>query len=155
MRSKPSLTASDAAKMMAACKAAAARHQWAVSIAIVDDGGYLLALERMDGAPLVTPEAATGKARTAALMRKPSRFMEERINDRPAFLRFPYIMPVIGGVPVMHDGECVCGAISVEAEADPEKTVVCHCTDCQKGTASAFRVSVPVSGETLKIKGQP
>src|SRR6476661_6334200 len=123
MRSKPSLTASDAAKMMAACKAAAARHQWAVSIAIVDDGGYLLALERMDGAPLVTPEAATGKARTAALMRKPSRFMEERINDRPAFLRFPYIMPVIGGVPVMHDGECVGGIGVAGVQSDEDEQV--------------------------------
>ena len=123
MRNKPSLTASDAAKMMAACKAAAARQQWAVSIAIVDDGGYLLALERMDGAPLVTPEAATGKARTAALMRKPSRFMEERINDRPAFLRFPYIMPVIGGVPVMHDGECVGGIGVAGVQSDEDEQV--------------------------------
>lgn len=112
MRTKPALTAGDAAKMMAACKAEAARHQWDVCIAIVDEGGYLLALERMDGAHLATPEAAIGKARTAALMRKPSRFMEERINSRPAFLRFPYIMPVIGGVPVIHEGECV-GAVGV------------------------------------------
>lgn len=109
MRSKPSVTAGDAAKMMAACKAEAARHKWDVSIAIVDEGGYLLALERMDGAHLLTPEAAIGKARTAALMKKPSRFMEERINNRPAFLRFPEIMPVIGGVPIVYEGECVGG----------------------------------------------
>ena len=53
------------------------------------------------------------------------------------------------------DGACHCGAITIEGEADPEKTTVCHCTDCQTGTASAFRVSVPVSGETFKMKGQP
>jgi hypothetical protein len=53
------------------------------------------------------------------------------------------------------DGSCLCGQIKVEAEADPEKTVVCHCTDCQTGTASAFRVSVPVSGETFKMTGKP
>ena len=53
------------------------------------------------------------------------------------------------------DGKCLCGAISIEAEADPEKTVVCHCTDCQSGTASAFRVSIPVPGETFKMRGQP
>ena len=123
MRSKPSLTASDAARMMAACKAAAARHQWAVCIAIVDDGGYLLALERLDGAHLATPEAATGKARTAALMRNPSRLMEERVNDRPAFLRFPYIMPVIGGVPVMHDGECVGGIGVAGVQSDEDEQV--------------------------------
>lgn len=53
------------------------------------------------------------------------------------------------------DGACLCGAIRIEAEADPEKTVVCHCADCQTGTASAFRVSVPVAGETLKMSGRP
>jgi glc operon protein GlcG len=122
MRSKPSLTASDAAKMMAACKAEAARNKWDVCIAIVDDGGYLLALERLDGAHLLTPEAAIGKARTAALMKKPSRAMEERINDRPAFLRFPEIMPVIGAVPVILEGECVgaIGVAGVQSEEDEQ-----------------------------------
>jgi glc operon protein GlcG len=123
MRSKPSLTASDAAKMMAACKAEAGRNKWDVCIAIVDDGGYLLALERMDGAHLATPEAATGKARTAALMRKPSRSMEERVNDRPAFLRFPYIMPVIGGVPILYDGECVGGIGVAGVQSDEDEQV--------------------------------
>lgn len=123
MRSKPSLTASDAAKMMAACKAEAARHKWQVCIAIVDEGGYLLALERMDGALLATPEAATGKARTAALMRKPSRFMEERVNSRPAYLRFPCIMPVIGGVPIIHEGECVGGIGVAGVQSDEDEQV--------------------------------
>jgi glc operon protein GlcG len=112
MRTKPCLTASDAATMIAACKAAAAKNKWDVCIAVVDEGGYLIQLERMDGAHLLTPEAAIGKARTAALMKKPSRFMEERINSRPAFLRFPEIMPVIGAVPVIYQGECV-GAVGV------------------------------------------
>ena len=53
------------------------------------------------------------------------------------------------------DGACHCGAIRIEGEADPEKTVVCHCTDCQSGTASAFRVSIPVPGETFKMSGKP
>ena len=53
------------------------------------------------------------------------------------------------------DGTCHCGAISVEGEADPEKVVICHCTDCQAGTGSAFRVSVPVPGATFKIVGRP
>jgi hypothetical protein len=52
-------------------------------------------------------------------------------------------------------GACHCGAITVEGEADPEKTAICHCTDCQTGTGSAFRVSVPVPGSTLKINGEP
>src|SRR5262249_34027944 len=53
------------------------------------------------------------------------------------------------------DGACHCGYIRVEGEADPEKTTVCHCTDCQLGTGSAFRVNVPVPGATFRITGQP
>ena len=52
-------------------------------------------------------------------------------------------------------GSCHCGAITVEGEADPEKVIVCHCTDCQTGTGSAFRVSVPIPGDTFKMSGQP
>ena len=52
-------------------------------------------------------------------------------------------------------GACACGRIVIEGEADPEKTQVCHCTDCQTGTGSAFRVSVPVAGETFRITGEP
>jgi hypothetical protein len=53
------------------------------------------------------------------------------------------------------DGRCHCGFITVEGEADPEKTSICHCTDCQTGTGSAFRVSVRVPGATFKMTGQP
>ncbi len=52
-------------------------------------------------------------------------------------------------------GGCHCGYIKVEAEADPEKVGICHCTDCQTGTGSAFRVSVPVSGATFNMTGEP
>jgi hypothetical protein len=53
------------------------------------------------------------------------------------------------------DGACACGAIRIEAEADPEKTQVCHCSDCQTATGTAFRVSIPVPGASLKVSGQP
>ena len=53
------------------------------------------------------------------------------------------------------DGACACGAIKIEGEADPEKTQICHCTDCQTSTATAFRVSIPVPGATFKMTGQP
>ena len=52
-------------------------------------------------------------------------------------------------------GSCHCGYITLEAEADPEKVSVCHCTDCQASTGSAFRVSVPIPGTQFKMKGQP
>ncbi len=53
------------------------------------------------------------------------------------------------------DGACHCGAITIEGEADPERTQICHCTDCQTSTGTAFRVSILVPGATLKLTGQP
>jgi hypothetical protein len=53
------------------------------------------------------------------------------------------------------NGSCHCGYITIEGEADPAKTTICHCTDCQTGTGSAFRVSVPVPGATFKMSGEP
>jgi hypothetical protein len=53
------------------------------------------------------------------------------------------------------DGGCHCGYITYEGEADPDKASICHCTDCQKLSGSAFRTVVPVSGESLKMKGEP
>jgi hypothetical protein len=53
------------------------------------------------------------------------------------------------------DGGCHCGYIKIEGEADPEKTQICHCTDCQTGTGAAFRVSVPVPGATFRMSGEP
>ena len=52
-------------------------------------------------------------------------------------------------------GACACGRIAIAGDADPEKTQVCHCTDCQTGTGTAFRVSVPVAGESFSMTGKP
>lgn len=112
MRNRPVLTFDDVRKMMAACEAEAAKNGWAVSIVIVDDAGYPLNLLRLDGAGPMTPDVALGKARTAALTRRPSQFWEERVKERPGFLRFPEVLPVTGGVPVMVGTECV-GAVGV------------------------------------------
>ena len=53
------------------------------------------------------------------------------------------------------DGACHCGFITIEGEADPEKVTICHCTDCQTSTGTAFRISVPVPGASFKMTGQP
>jgi len=53
------------------------------------------------------------------------------------------------------DGACACGAIKIEGDANPERTQICHCTDCQTGTGTAFRVSIPVPGSSFKMTGQP
>ena len=78
MRTKPCLTSADAHKMMAACKAEAEKNNWKVSIAIVDDAGALLHLERLDGAGPTTAEGAHGKARMAALTKQPTKVWEDR-----------------------------------------------------------------------------
>ena len=112
MRNRPALTAPDVQKMMAACKAEAAKNKWNVSIAVVDDAGFLLHLERMDGAGPMTAEVASGKASTAAVTRRPTKFWEDRVKERPVFLKFPNSLPIQGGVPIMYQNECV-GAIGV------------------------------------------
>jgi len=112
MRSRPALTASDVHKMVAACKAEAEKHKWNVTIAVVDDAGYLLYLERLDGAGPMTAEVATSKASTAAIWRRPTKFWEDRVKDRLVFLKFPGNLPIQGGVPIMYQGDCV-GAIGV------------------------------------------
>lgn len=112
MRSRPALTASDVHRMAAACKAEAEKNKWSVTIAVVDDAGHLLYLERLDGAGPMTAEVATSKASTAAIWRRPTKFWEDRVKDRPVFLKFPGNLPIQGGVPIMYQGECV-GAIGV------------------------------------------
>ena len=112
MRTKQCLTADDVKKMLSACEAEAAKNKWAVSISIVDDGGFLLGALRMDGASAITAEVSIGKAKTSAMTKRPSKFFEDRIKERPAFAGFPAGILIQGGVPVMHANECV-GAIGV------------------------------------------
>jgi glc operon protein GlcG len=112
MRTKPCLTSADVKKMMAACLAEAEKNKWQVAIAIVDDGGFMLSLDRMDSAPVTTAEVAVGKARTAALTKRPSKFFEDRVKERPAFIAFPAGLFIQGALPILHEGECV-GAIGV------------------------------------------
>jgi glc operon protein GlcG len=112
MRNKPCLTWGDVKQMLAACEAEAAKNNWAVAISIVDDGGYLLGFQRMDGAPVISADVSLGKARTSAMTKRPSKFFEDRIKDRPAFVTFPAGLPIQGALPIMHQNECV-GAIGV------------------------------------------
>jgi glc operon protein GlcG len=112
MRTKHCLTAADVKKMLAACEAEATKNKWAVAISIVDDGGFLLAALRMDGASAITAEVSLGKAKTSAMTKRPSKFFEDRLKERPAFAGFPAGILIQGAVPVIHENECV-GAIGV------------------------------------------
>jgi uncharacterized protein GlcG (DUF336 family) len=125
MRTKPALTADDVEKAMAACTAEAKKNNWKVSIAIVDDGGRVWQLHRLEGAGAVTAEVAVGKAKTAAMMGRPSKMMEDRIKERPAFVLFPGILPIQGGVPILSGGECV-GAIGVSGVQSHEDEQVAN-----------------------------
>jgi glc operon protein GlcG len=122
MRLKSSLTAADAERMLTAARAEATRRGWQVSIAVVDDGGYLLRLERLDGAGPQTPEVATMKARSAALSRMPTKRLEEITKERNGMLRFPDRLPIQGGLPIIHEGECVggIGVSGVQSSEDEE-----------------------------------
>ena len=112
MRTKPCLTLADVTKMLAAAEAEAVKNKWGVAIAIVDEGAHLLGFHRMDGAGPISAEVAVGKARTSALTRRPSKFFEDRVKERPAFANFPAGILIQGGVPLIHQNECV-GAIGV------------------------------------------
>ena len=112
MRTKQCLTSSDVKKVLAACEAEAVKNKWAVSISIVDDGGFLLGFLRMDGATPITAEVSMGKARTSAMTKRPSKFFEDRVKERPAFASFPAGILIQGGVPLTHANDFV-GAIGV------------------------------------------
>ena len=121
MNSKPFLSLEDARRIAAAAEAEARRHGWAVAIAVVDDGGHLIWLQRLDGAAPIAAQIAPAKARTAALGRRESRVYEEMINGpRAAFLSAPGLDGMLeGGVPIMVDGHCV-GAVGVSGVKSSE-----------------------------------
>ncbi len=114
MHTKSVLTLSDVRAMAQAAEAEAAANHWVVTIAIVDDGGHLLWLQRGDGAAPISSLIAPAKARTAALGRRESKVYEDAINQgRYSFLSAPTLEGMLeGGVPVMVDGHCV-GAVGV------------------------------------------
>jgi uncharacterized protein GlcG (DUF336 family) len=121
MKTKSVLEFADVAAIAAAAHAEAVKNNWAVSIAIVDDGGHLLSFQRLDGAAPVSAHIAPGKARTSALGRRESKIYEDVINGgRASFLSAPTLDAMLeGGVPIMKDGECI-GAIGVSGVKSTE-----------------------------------
>lgn len=121
MKTKPMLTLEDVRRIAGAAEAEAAAHGWAVVIAIADDGGHLMWLQRGDGAAPVSAEIAAAKARTAALGRRESKVYEDMINQgRSAFLSAPGLRGMLeGGVPILVDGQCV-GAVGVSGVKSAE-----------------------------------
>ena len=121
MKTKFVLEAADVKAIAAAAEDEARKNAWPVTIAIVDDGGALLHLHRLDGAAPVSAHIAPAKARTAALGRRDSKGYEDMINGgRTAFLSAPAIDGLLeGGVPIMKDGQCL-GAVGVSGVKSTE-----------------------------------
>jgi glc operon protein GlcG len=113
MKTKHVLTLAEVDELLAAARSEATKNNWAVTIAVVDDGGHLLGLSRLDGASPVSASIAIEKARTSAIGRRESKAFEDMINGgRFAFLSTPLFATLEGGVPIMFDGQCV-GAVGV------------------------------------------
>jgi glc operon protein GlcG len=121
MKTKSVLEFSDVKAMAAAAEAEAMKHNWAVSIAIVDDGGHLLWFQRLDGAAPISASIAPGKARTSAIGRRESKVYEDMINGgRASFLSAPGLDGMLeGGVPILKDGQCL-GAVGVSGVKSSE-----------------------------------
>ena len=109
MKNKPMLTLEDCRRITAAAEAEARKNSWNVVIAILDDGGHLLHLARMDGASPANARIAIEKGRTAAETRRSTTAWQERIGKRPELLNMPQVTPVQGGLPIMVEGSCVGG----------------------------------------------
>ena len=112
MKTRPMLTLDDCRKISAAAEAEAKKNNWIVSIAILDDGGHLLHLVRMDGASPFNARTAVAKGKTAAETRRSTANWQERIKSRPELIRMPGVTPVQGGLPIVVDGACV-GAVGI------------------------------------------
>jgi uncharacterized protein GlcG (DUF336 family) len=121
MKTKSFLDLADVKAIAAAAEAEALKNSWAVSIAIVDDGGHLLWLQRLDGAAPISAHIAPAKANTAAMGRRESKVYEDMINGgRISFLSAPDLKGLLeGGVPIMKDGQCL-GAVGVSGVKSTE-----------------------------------
>ncbi|WP_151669636.1 heme-binding protein [Nitrincola schmidtii] len=124
MFTKSALTLTEANQLVEAALAEAKQHGWSVAVAVVDDGGHLLAMQRMEDCAAVSAYIAIEKARSSALGRRETKIYEDMINNgRNAFLSVPVITATMeGGVPVMHDGQVVAavGVSGVKPDQDAQ-----------------------------------
>ena len=110
MINKPILTLDDAKKIAIAAEAEALRNSWRVVIAIVDDGGHLLYLQRNHGTQFGSVEIAIQKARAAVALQRPTKVIEDAVlGGRLIHLALPGVLPAEGGVPLMHDNQIIGG----------------------------------------------
>jgi glc operon protein GlcG len=125
MKTSHLLEAADVKAVALAAEVEAHKNHWPVSIAIVDAGGHLLSLQRLDGAAPATAQMASAKANTAALVQRDSKHFEDMINGgRMAFLSAPQLRGVLeGGVVIVKNGQCI-GAVGVSGVKPSEDAQV-------------------------------
>jgi glc operon protein GlcG len=117
---KDVLTLDAAKKIAAAAEAEAKKRGATVVIAVVDDAGYLLVLERLDDTQVASVDVGIAKARTAAIFRRPSKVFEDQIRDgRVAALALTGATPLQGGIPIIVNGKVI-GAIGVSGNSPQE-----------------------------------
>jgi glc operon protein GlcG len=118
------LTLEDAQRISIAARRTATENNWNVAIAVVDDGGHLISLERMDGTQKGSIRIAEQKARTAILFKRPTKAFEDAVlQGRPVFMTMPDVICLEGGVPLIRDG-VFAGAIGVSGVKSSEDGVV-------------------------------
>ena len=121
LSTKKSLNLAVTKVIVAAAEKEATKNGWAMFIAVVDDGGVLTTVERMDDAQIGSLDVSIGKARTALKFKRPSKAFEDLINSgRNSLLGLPGLTPVEGGFPLMADGKVI-GAIGVSGAANQQR----------------------------------
>lgn len=132
---KKTLTLEAARLMLAAAEAEAVRNKWPVVIAVVDDGGHTIVLSRQDGTQWSSVETAVEKARAAVAWKRPTRLLEEMVNNgRTAFLSIAQGMGILqGGVPVEVEGEIVGGVGVSGVKASDDELVALAGVNALKG----------------------
>jgi uncharacterized protein GlcG (DUF336 family) len=99
------LSVDDAKRVAAAARAEAEKNGWLVVIAIVDEGGHLMYLERMDGCQKASSRIAEAKGRTAILFKRPTKAIEDAVLEgRTVMMGLPGAVPLEGGLPLVKDG---------------------------------------------------
>ncbi|MBL8525836.1 MAG: heme-binding protein [Betaproteobacteria bacterium] len=120
MKTKHYLTLDDCKKIMVAAEVEAKKNNWAVCIAIVDDGGHLLSFQRLDTCAIASVAIAQGKAKSAAIRRRATKGDEDMVNNgRVSALSMPGVTFLEGGVPIMVEGELI-GAVGVSGVKSSE-----------------------------------
>jgi glc operon protein GlcG len=124
MKNIQTIDLADAKRIAAAAETEAAKNKWNVVIAIVDAGGHLVYLQRMDGTQLGSVDVAQGKARSALLFKRPSKNWEAALAEgRYGYLSMPNLLPLEGGIPLMA-GDTIVGAIGVSGVKSNEDAIV-------------------------------